>query len=292
MELQQLRYFTQVAHFHNFTRAAQACRVAQPSLSLQIQKLEQQLGGPLFHRQGKRTVLTELGTVLLPQAIKILQLHEDTLNAANEHVGKGGMVRFGAILTIAPYLIPKLFQGDQAQPLPQCEVFEDFTENLLRKLKHGELDFAIMSTPVNEPGLLVKVIAQEPFVALLPKAHPLSRKRSLKLEDIYKHPFLPLSQIHCAGQQISELCQFSQAQMQTTFKSTQIETILRLVAQGAGITILPKMAVADLQRKDVITRTISHQPMSRDIALVHHQDRYLGKSTHTIIKRIQTTLKK
>lgn len=178
MEFQQIRYFVSVARERNFTRAAAACHVAQPSLSAQIQKLERELGGPLFHRLGRRIRLTELGESLLPRAKRMLHLQQETLHEASERFNGGGSVRFGATLTMAPYLIQSVASwNNQNETAVELEAHEDFTENLLDKLREGDLDFAVMSTPIEEAGMLTRLLTTEPFLAVLPKEHHLLKKK-------------------------------------------------------------------------------------------------------------------
>lgn len=292
MEIRQISYFVTVAHELNFTRAAEICHVAQPSLSQQIKKLESELGGPLFHRLGRRIRLTDLGDALLPRAEHILQLHQETLHEASERSHGGGSARFGAILTIAPYLVHLVAQEAETNPKPiQLEAHEDFTENLLKKLQDGVLDFAIMSTPVEEPGMLTKVIAKEPFVAVLPNGHPLLERESIRLTDLLDEPFLPLSYIHCAGKQISDLCSLGGKSPQSKMQCTQIETILRLVERGSGVTILPQMALSRLDGKGLAHRYLAGQAPTREIALVHHQDRYISPAARHLIRIVEATVR-
>jgi LysR family hydrogen peroxide-inducible transcriptional activator len=292
MEIHQIRYFVSVARERNFTRAAEACRVAQPSLSQQIQKLEQELGGPLFHRLGRRIRLTDLGEALLPRAERILQLHKETLHEANERSVGGGSVSFGAILTVAPYLLHLVTHRAHAEKVtPNLEAHEDFTENLLRKLHEGTLDFAIMSTPVDEPSMLCRVIATEPFVAVLPENHRLLREEQIDLSALLEEPFLPLSYIHCAGRQISEACLIDGKRPSANIQCTQIETILKMVELGSGVTMLPHMALERLKGKALDFRHLTGTAPKRDIALVHHQDRYLSPSAKKLIRIVDHAIR-
>jgi LysR family hydrogen peroxide-inducible transcriptional activator len=291
MEIQQIRYFVRVAQELNFTRAAEACHVAQPSLSQQIQKLELELGGPLFHRLGRRIRLTDLGEALLPRAERMLQLHKETLHEASERTTEGGSVSFGAILTIAPYLMHLVTQRAQHKKVsPKLSAHEDFTENLLNKLREGILDFAVMSTPVDEPGMLSRVIATEPFVAVLPKKHKLLKRQRIQLGTLLEEPFLPLSYIHCAGKQISEACRIDGKRPSANMQCTQIETILKLVEQGSGVTMLPQMALERLKGKSLEFRHLTGEAPIREIALVHHQDRYLSPSAKTLIRIVEKSV--
>jgi len=290
MELQQLRYFISVADCKNFTKAAQACRVAQPSLSQQIKKLESELNSPLFHRQGRNIILTEPGRLLLPRARSILMLHDNTVAELNERAGNCGIVRFGIIQTMAPYVIPYLLNLHNKTQLPDFEVYEDFTENLIKKLTDGDLDFAVMSSPIAEPQLMTKVIAREPFVAVVPSSSNLTRAKKLQLSDLRSKTFLPLSRIHCAGQQIHELCKLGTYRPHTALKSFQIETILRLVAHGDYTTVVPLMAMSGEHREGVTQIPLTDKKIQRDITLVQHPDRYQSPSSLKLTSCLTTAI--
>ncbi|MCH6255794.1 LysR family transcriptional regulator [Puniceicoccaceae bacterium K14] len=287
MELQQLRYFIAISKHRNFSRAAEECRVSQPGLSIQVQKLEKELGAPLFHRQGRTITLTSVGQRLLPKAESLLRLHSNTLDEIKDVVQSGGEALFGATLTIAPYLIPYVVSQARKADMPPFRMEENFTENLITKLFEGRLDFAIMSTPIEDPKLLVKVIAREPFVLVLPKSHALAKQQTVKLDDIGQEPFLPLSRIHCAGRQISEIYQACSSPQNAVFESVQIETILKLVEQGQGITLLPKMAVVHSLNDSLCFRSIEGEKVERKITLVQHPDRYLSESVRKMTELIQ-----
>ncbi len=281
MEIQQIRYFLAVAELRNFTRAAERCHVAQPSLSKQIKKLESELGGPLFHRLGRRIVLTEQGALLESKAKQIMMIHENAIQEVNDSFATGGTVAFGAIMTIAPYLVPELLKALGSEQTTSLRIEENFTEALIEKVRRGRLDFAIMSSPVDEPDLMVRTLGRERFVAVMPRDHPLMEKAALHLSDLLEQPFLELSNIHCAGKQINELCQLSTGKQNTVFMSSQIETIRRLVRQGRGVTILPQMALDE--NTDLGVREFADACPERNITLVQHPDRYLSSSARKLI---------
>ncbi|MDQ8201861.1 LysR family transcriptional regulator [Pelagicoccus sp. SDUM812003] len=290
MELQQLRYFVAVSKHRNFTRAAEECRVSQPALSMQIQKLEGALGGPLFHRQGRKIVLTGLGERLLSKAENLLLLHQSAIDELRDEVVSGGVAQFGATLTIAPYLIPYVVSHADRDDIPPFRMEENFTEGLLDRILDGSLDFALMSTPVEIASLMVKVVAREPFVLVMPSDHRLSRKGKISMDDALKEPFLPLSQIHCAGRQISEFYSKRENQPRSQFESAQIDTILKLVGKGLGVTLLPKMAVLGSLDESLCYRYIHGVKLDREISMVHHPDRYLSDSARKMMTLIETCL--
>ena len=282
MEIQQIRYFLAVAELRNFTRAAERFHVAQPSLSQQIKKLEQELGGPLFHRMGRRIILTQQGELLQNKAKQIMMLHENAIQEVSDSFTGCGKVGFGAIMTIAPYLVPALLKHLSHEQRASLQIEENFTEALIQKVRRGRLDFAIMSSPVEEPDLLVQVLGRERFVAVMPKSHPLFSAKEVTLKALLSEPFLELSNIHCAGQQINELCQLDTGLQNTVFLSSQIETIRQLVIENQGVTILPQMALKECS--DLGIREISDACIEREITLVQHPDRYLSKSAQALIQ--------
>jgi len=286
MEIQQIRYFLAVAELRNFTRAAERCHVAQPSLSQQIKKLEQELGGPLFHRMGRRIVLTEQGKLLEGKARTILLEHENAIQQVSDSFQNSQTVTFGAIMTIAPYLVPALLKELAPVDSSSLRIEENFTEALVEKVRRGRLDFAIMSSPLKEPDLLVQVLGRERFVAVMPLDHPFNnRSRNVRLDELLNEPFLELSNIHCAGKQIHEICQLSTGSQNTVFLSSQIETIRRLVIGGKGVTILPQMSVQG--RDELGIKAIADLTLEREITLVQHPDRYLSKSAQALLQKLK-----
>ena len=150
------------------------------------------------------------------------------------------------------------------------------------------MDFAILSSPINEPNLMVKTIANEPFVAVMPKDHSLRKKAKISLKDILKEPFLELSNIHCAGKQQTEMCQLSRGGILSSIHSSQIETIKQLVLQGQGLSLLPRMAIHNAMEKDLFHYCeLEDEGLSREITLVFHPDRYMSNSTRTWISEIE-----
>lgn len=287
MEIQQIRYFLAVAELRNFTRAAERCNVAQPSLSQQIKKLEQELGGPLFHRMGRRILLTEQGELLVGKAKTILLEHENAIQQVSDSFQNSRTVTLGAIMTIAPYLVPALLKELGPSECSALRIEENFTEALIEKVRRGRLDFAIMSSPLKEPDLMVQVLGRERFLAVMPINHPLNtRPGKVTLSELVKEPFLELNNIHCAGKQIHEICQLSSGSQNTVFLSSQIETIRRLVIEGRGVTILPRMSLHG--HDDLGVKEIEGLTLEREITLVQHPDRYLSQSAQALLKKLKT----
>ncbi|MDH5545389.1 MAG: LysR substrate-binding domain-containing protein [Gammaproteobacteria bacterium] len=250
MTLTELRYILAVAKERHFGKAARACFVSQPTLSLGIKKLEDELDAILFERGPKEITVTPLGRQVVDQAEKALR----EVNAIKDIVKRNRdplkmPVRIGAIYTIGPYLFPGLIPviQDLFPDLPLL-IEENFTHNLIARLYHGDIDVAILSEPFDEPGLESVSLYEEPFVALLPTAHTLSNQTMVSIDDISKETVLLLGPQHCFREQVLEICPkcfHSMAEnidLQNTLEGGSLETIRYMVASGVGVTILPATA--------------------------------------------------
>ena len=230
-------------------------------------------------------LLTEQGALLEKKARRILLEHENAIQQVTDSFQGNHSISFGAIMSMAPYLIPELLAYLEGVDRAALLIEENFTEALIEKVRQGLLDFAIMSSPIEASDLLVQVLGREHFVAVLPLSHPLYEAgRSVTLEQLLQEPFLELSQLHCAGRQIQEICQLASRQRNTVFRSSQIETIRRLVAIGKGVTILPKMSLVG--DHGLGPMPLAGLELTRDY-LVQHQDRYVSKSAHKLIAALK-----
>jgi LysR family transcriptional regulator, hydrogen peroxide-inducible genes activator len=245
MEIHQLRYFVAVADEKSFSRAAEKVRVAQPSLSQQIQKLEAELGHPLFDRLARKVILTEAGTGFLPYAQRIL----NELSSAQRYVSDrsqnpGGKVCLGILPTIAPFILENLLQHC-ADRLPGVElnIIEDVTDNLVRTVDTGEIDLAIISTCRNPSGAHVERWLDEPLVAALPQGHPLTKKNVVSGRELARETVLILPESHCLSRQIQKWCVKHRVRQQRV-GALQLTTILAMVSAGRGISLVPKLALS------------------------------------------------
>ncbi len=289
MELYQLEYFVAVAQEGSFTRAAKRCLVTQPTLSQQIQKLERELGQPLFQRLGRRVELTEAGRVLYEKAQSILQLAQQAQHEVEEVSGQGmGRVIVGAIPTIAPYLLPELVQKFQ-QRYPQAELSleEDLTDHLLAKCAQGELDLAIMAMPVKHDQLNVRPLWSEPLLLAVPQGHPLATKSKVTVRDLAKEPFILLDEMHCLGEQIVEFCNRQAYTPLVCCRSAQLLTVQEMVALGHGVSLVPQMAAQARPDPQVVYRRLSGNGPRRTLALVWHKHRFLSGAARAWLEMIQ-----
>ncbi len=275
MELFQLQYFVAVVEEGNFTRAAARCHISQPALSQQIQKLERECGTQLLDRSSRRVRVTPAGKALYEKARTILALATDMFEEVQQHSAYGsGRAVLGAIPTVAPYLLPELLT-EFRRSFPEAEVIvhEDLTENLLAACRSGEVDLAIMAEPVDEPGLKVQALGSEPLLLALPSDHPLARKRAASLRQLEREPFVLISEVHCLGRQILELCTREGYNPTVRCQSAQLLTVQRLVEAGMGISLIPEMATRSNVCPGVVYRRIARQRPERTLVVVRHEQR-------------------
>ncbi len=256
MTLTELRYIVAVARERHFGRAAEACFVSQPTLSLAIKKLEEELEVKLFERGTAEVSVTPLGEAIVRQAQSVLEQA-----AAIKEIAKRGQdplqgpLRLGIIYTIGPYLLPELVRQVIAQS-PQMPLMlqENFTARLLDMLRGGELDCAIMAEPFPDTGLAVAPLYDEPFMVAVPSAHPLAQRTSISADELKKETMLLLGTGHCFRDHVLEVCpEFarfaSDAEgIRKSFEGSSLETIRYMVASGMGITVVPQLSVRSFER--------------------------------------------
>lgn len=274
MTLSELKYIVAVAKYRHFRKASESCYVSQPTLSIAIKKLEDELGINLFERHRNDILLTPIGEKIVTLADSILQQAEHIKQLAKEEQGDhSGELRIGAIYTIGPYLLPKLIPVFHRQfPHIPLIVEENYTKQLMQKLHQGELDFVILSLPYEDPAIETLVLYEEPFVLALPPEHPLSKNKEIKIIDLKNQTFLLLGAGHCFRDQVVDTfpnlagLQFERDQMQRTLEGSSLETIRFMVASGAGITILPCSSINGHEELLAIRKIESPTP-SRQVAL-------------------------
>ena len=256
MTLTELRYIVAVARERHFGRAAEACFVSQPTLSVAIKKLEEELEVKLFERGTAEISVTALGQTIVRQAQSVLEQA-----AAIKEIAKRGQdplsgpLRLGIIYTIGPYLLPELVRQVIAQT-PQMPLLlqENFTNKLLDMLRTGELDCAIMAEPFPDTGLAVAPLYDEPFLVAVPSAHPLASRSSIGSEELKQETMLLLGTGHCFRDQVLAVCPeyarfASDAEgIRKSFEGSSLETIRYMVASGMGITVVPQLSVRSFER--------------------------------------------
>lgn len=276
MELHQLRYFRAVADLGSFSRAAEKCFVAQPSLSQQVIKLERELGRPLFDRLGRRVQLTEAGRALYAQAATILAAVDEIrerVTAATEP-GRGTVV-VGAIPTVAPYLLPPVLEGFARRfPRAAVDLQEDLTDATTRGCLAGELDLGVIAGPAADPNLESEALFTEELRLALPPGHRLGRKRLVRFADLVAEPFVLLNEMHCLGEQVLGFCTQQGCSPIVRCRSVQLLTIQELVASGHGVSLIPASACDADRGRRCEYRTVREPTPTRTLRVIWRKDRY------------------
>lgn len=246
MSLKDYKYFVAVAEEQHFGRAAARCNVSQPTLSVQLKKLEEQLGVLLFERHPRQVVLTMAGQVVLAKARQMLRLEQEILQLAQAATDPlGGPLRLGIIPTIGPYLLPH-FVPYQTQAAPQLKplLTEAKTEDLLQMLREGTLDAAVLALPLDDvDDLATTPLYQEFFYLALPETHPLTSKKLPTTQDIPEGELLLLTEGHCLRGHALDVCEFLGAAENASLRATSLETLRYMVMAGQGVTLLPSLAL-------------------------------------------------
>ena len=277
MTLQQLEYVIAVDNHRHFVKAAQACFVTQPTLSMMLQKLEEELGVLIFDRSKQPVVPTEIGRSILEQARKIVaetqQLRE--IVTTQRDILRGEL-RLGIIPTLAPYLLP-LFLKNFSEKYPDVRLIisELTTENIIEKLKKDTLDMGIMATPTGDKDLFESALFQEQFVVYAAKNENILKKRYLLANDIDVNRLVLLEEGHCMRAQVINLCELKQTTNQIAnifYESGSIETLKNLIDKHAGVTILPELALQNLTKKQFENIRFFQEPAPvREISLVTYR---------------------
>jgi len=251
MTLTELKYIVAVARERHFGHAAEACFVSQPTLSVAIRKLEEELGVTLFERGGNEVGVTPIGQRIVTQAQKVLEESANIKEIAKQGRDPlAGPLRVGVIHTIGPYLLPRLIPA-VIERTPQMPLLlqENFTIRLLELLRQGEIDCAIMALPIPDSGLMIRPLYDEDFVVAVPSRHPWAKRSEVAASELKTETMLLLGSGHCFRDQVLEVCpemsRFSAASdgIQRTFEGSSLETIRHMVASGIGVTVLPRSSV-------------------------------------------------
>ncbi|SIS42126.1 hydrogen peroxide-inducible genes activator [Neptunomonas antarctica] len=273
MTLTELRYIVTLAKEQHFGHAAEKCFVSQPTLSIAVKKLEEELGVALFERSKNAVRITDVGKQVVEQARKVLQQAEAIKDLAQ--VGKDQLrtpLRVGAIYTIGPYLFPRLVpEVQELAPNMPLYIEENFTARLREKLRNGELDAIIIALPFDEPDVVARVLYDEPFVMLLPKQHPWCEHKTIDATNLSSIELLLLGEGHCFRDQVLESCPTLQQAIQhqnTVTEGSSLETIRMMVASGLGSSVLPMSATQGFYQSDlVVTKPFKAPQPTRTVAV-------------------------
>jgi LysR family hydrogen peroxide-inducible transcriptional activator len=280
MNLRALQYFVKLAELQHFSKAAEACFVSQPTLSTQIMKLEEELGVQLVERVPRKVKLTPVGQEIAARARHVLRdIDQIRMTARRSRDPETGTLRLGIFPTLAPYLLPHVVPGIRKRfPELKLQLAEEKTEDCLRLLDNGELDAALLALPLDEDGLEMEILFEEPFMLAMPRSHPLAERSGVTLEDLDGKELLLLEDGHCLREHALEVCALAGARERVDFHATSMETLRQMVAAEVGITLMPVLAI---KPPIALTENLAIKPFdapapSRTIALVWRRSAPLG----------------
>lgn len=276
MTITQLSYVLAVAENQNFTKAAQKCFVTQPTLSMQIQKLEDQLDVLIFDRSKKPIELTEVGKKIVTQARNIVNESYRIQDIVDQEKGFiGGEFKLGIIPTVMPTLLPMFLNNFvKKYPKVKLKIEELTTEEIITRINDGHLDAAIAATPLENDTIKERVLYFEPFVAYVPQNHRLRDKKTLETSDLEIEDMLLLEDGHCFRDGVINLCKAFKSHNDDKFQleSGSIETLVKLSNEGLGMTLMPYLHTLDLNEKDKKNLHFFAEPSpAREVSLIYHK---------------------
>jgi len=300
MNLQQLEYIVAVDTYRHFATASEKCFVTQPTLSMMIRKLEEELDIQIFDRSRQPVVPTDAGIPVIAQARAVLREARRLKEIVAGQKGEiGGELRLGVIPTVAPYLLP-LFLGSflHRYPMVSLKIYELTTDQIIARLRKQELDAALLATPLNEASIVELPLFYEEFLVYASSGESILKKKYLLSKDIDVHRLWLLEEGHCLRAQVLNLCELRESvHRQLDYEAGSIDTLVKLVDLHKGITILPELAVGDLgaaQRKKV-RRFRSPAPV-REISIVTYRhfvkQRMLEALSEEILSSIPASMRK
>lgn len=273
MKLTELKYIVTLAKERHFGKAADKCHVSQPTLSVAIKKLEEELGVIIFERSKSSVNITPLGESIITQAQKVLDESRIIRELADSGQNQlSSPLKLGAILTIGPYLFPHLIPQlhSQASDMP-LYLEENYTAVLRQQLSDGELDAIIIALPFNEPDVVTRPLYDENFVAVFPKGHKWGKLDQISAEMLTEEDLLMLGEGHCFRDQVFEFCPALQSKrhrmLGSVLEGSSLETLKHMVASGLGVTVLPESAIANVDKSLLDTRPFESPAPSRTVAL-------------------------
>lgn len=276
MTITQLHYVLAVAEHQNFTKAAQKVFVTQPTLSMQIQKLEDELDVLIFDRSKKPIELTETGKKIVQQARNIVNESDRIKDIVDQQKGfVGGLFRLGIIPTVMPTLLPMFLRSFTKKfPKVKLKIEELHTEAIIERLQDGHLDAAIAATPLEVPGIKEQILYYEPFVGYIPPSHRLQLKNKLEVNDLDLDDILLLEDGHCFKDNILNICKATRSSEDEHFQleTGSFETMIKLADEGLGMTLLPYLHTLDMkgQAKENLKMFTEPSP-AREVSLIYNK---------------------
>ncbi|RIA09142.1 LysR family hydrogen peroxide-inducible transcriptional activator [Flavobacteriaceae bacterium MAR_2010_72] len=276
MTITQLHYVLAIAEHKNFTKAAEKCFVTQPTLSTQIQKLEDELDILIFDRSKKPIELTDVGKKIVQQAKNIVNESDRIQDIVDQQKGFiGGEFKLGIIPTVMPTLLPMFLKTFiKKHPKVKLKIEELTTEEIIKKINDGHLDSAIASTPLENESIKERVLFYEPFVGYIPNHHRLANKKTIDVSDLEIEDMLLLEDGHCFRDGVINLCKAFKNHTDDSFQleSGSIETLVKLSDEGLGMTLLPYLHTLDLNSTQTTNLHHFNEPTpAREVSLIYHK---------------------
>ncbi|MEL6104959.1 MAG: LysR family transcriptional regulator [Planctomycetota bacterium] len=277
MDIDQLHYFQSLADTKSFTASAKQMGLSQPAFSRSIQRLEEEFGQPLFERKTRSVELTEAGQLFQQAANQIVRLIEDTKAQINDD-GKTGRLRIGAIPTIAPFFLPGLLRRFSKEvPRAHLVVQENTTDVLLKQIKQGEVDVAILAEPITVKYVDVEELFSEELCLVLPPNHALASKKQIRISDVEDLPFVMLDEAHCLSDNITSFCRQKSVHPVVVERTSQLATVQELVALDHGVSMIPTMAKKLDRGKRRLYRSFFGGKPTRTIVMVTNPYRFQSR---------------
>ncbi len=294
MTIIQFEYIIAVDNHRHFGKAADACFVTQPTLSMQIQKLEDQLGVLVFDRSKQPVVPTEIGRRIIAQARIVVSDAKRLTEIVSEEKGEiAGELSIGIIPTLSPYLLPLFIHGFiEKYPNVKVKVHELVTEEVIKRLKNETLDLGIIVTPFSDPGLIEKPLFYEEFYAYISHRSELFKKEVLHVDDITDDDIWLLNEGHCFREQVLNLCQtYKERDSQFKYESGSLEALKKIVDKHGGMTLLPQLATFDLSKneKNNLRHFVEPKPI-REVSIVMHRSYLKRKLVEALHKEILASI--
>jgi DNA-binding transcriptional LysR family regulator len=289
MEMHQLAYFESVSRHLHFTRAAEELNVAQPSVSQQIRKLEHELGTPLFHRMKRNVTLTEAGTLFLRHTRAVLQQLEEARVEVQELSGlRKGTLAVGAPPSVGTHLFPRALAAfSRRHPGIALTFREGGSRTLLQLLEDGELDLAVVIQPIRHPALETLPLLEEELLLAVPRSHALARgRRRVRLSELADEPFVLLREgAYDLRDQTLSACRRAGFEPKVALDGGEMDSVLRFVAEGIGVAILPAMVLSDVDpRSGPVAMRLQAPRLSRSLVLARRRDRYFSAAAQEFMR--------
>jgi LysR family transcriptional regulator, hydrogen peroxide-inducible genes activator len=284
MELHQLRYFVAVAETGNFTRAAERSHVSQPSLSQQISKLESEIGHKLFHRLGRKAVVTEAGMAFLERAKRILFEVENAAKELGDHPSLGRRITVGAVQTVMPYLMTPLFAKlRDSHPNLLINAQEDFRSNLLRGVVEGDLDLAVVPLPVKDHRISIEPLLTEPLLLVVGNRHRIATRTEINITDLAEETFISMGDSSALAAQIRAFFGDQKFQPRIGYRCAQVATLKQFIGMGMGISLLPQLARLADDRDSLTYLRLTGSAPTRELVIIRHLQRYQSRGVEQFL---------